>query len=237
MGERFKREIYSWAIVILVVLVLRVIFVEAYVIPTSSMEKTLLIGDALLVNRFIYGIKIPIPLTGIQMPLLPGREPQRGEIVVFKYPFENRDFVKRCVAVEGDTVEIIDKALYVNGARIEEPYVWHLDRRNFDGVTYDMSRYQDIWAHSHLGDTLGFYARDNFGPVVVPEECIFVMGDNRDNSHDSRFWGPLHKKYLKGKPLFIYFSFDPGREVPSFIEILKVWQWRAIRLVRIGKAT
>jgi len=220
-----------------VVLVLRVIFVEAYVIPTSSMEKTLLIGDALLVNRFIYGIKIPIPVTGIQMPLLPGRDPQRGEIVVFKYPFENRDFVKRCVAVEGDTVEIIDKALYVNGVRIEEPYAWHLDGRNFDGVIYDMRRYQKIWERSQLGDTLGFYVRDNFGPVVVPEECIFVMGDNRDNSHDSRFWGPLHKKYLKGKPLFIYFSFDPGREVPSFLEILKVWQWRAIRLVRIGKVT
>lgn len=237
MGERFKKELYSWAIVILVVLVLRVVFVEAYVIPTSSMEQTLLIGDALLVNRFIYGIKIPIPLTGIQMPLVPGRDPQRGEIVVFKYPFENRDFVKRCVAVEGDTVKIIDKVLYVNGVRIKEPYVRHLDRRNFDGITYDMSRYQAIWERSQLGDTLGFYVRDNFGPVVVPKECIFVMGDNRDNSHDSRFWGPLHKKYLKGKPLFIYFSFDPGREVPSFFEILKVWQWRAIRLVRIGKVT
>ena len=88
-----------------------------------------------------------------------------------------------------------------------------------------------------LIDVLGFYIRDNFGPVVVPEECIFVMGDNRDNSHDSRFWGPLHKKHLKGKPLFIYFSFDPGREVPSLLEILKVWQWKEIRLMRIGKVT
>ncbi len=237
MGDRIKREIYSWAIVILVVLVLRVIFVEAYVIPTGSMEKTLLIGDAVLVNRFIYGIKLPIPLTGIQIPVVPGRDPQRGEIVVFKYPFENRDFVKRCVAVEHDTVQIIDKALYVNGARVIEPYVVHLDRRNYDGINYDTKRYQQIWERAELYDVLGFYIRDNFGPVVVPEDCIFVMGDNRDNSHDSRFWGPLQKKHLKGKPLFIYFSFDPGREVPSLFEILKVWQWKEIRLSRIGKVT
>ncbi len=237
MGDRIKKEIYSWAIVLLIVLVLRVIFVEAYVIPTGSMEETLRIGDAVLVNRFIYGIKFPIPLTGIQIPVLPGRDPQRGEIVVFKYPFENRDFVKRCVAIEGDTVEIIDKVLFVNRTRINEAYVRHLDRRNYDRVTYDMKRYQEIWERSQLYDVLGFYIRDNFGPVVVPEDCIFVMGDNRDNSHDSRFWGPLHKKHLKGKPLFIYFSFDPGREVPSLLEILKVWQWKEIRLRRIGKVT
>jgi len=118
MGEKIKKEIYTWIIVIAVV-------VEAYVIPTGSMEKTLLVGDALLVNRFIYGIKIPIPFTGIQIPIIPGRTPQRGEIVVFKYPFENKDFVKRCVAVEGDTVEVINKALYINGKKVEEPYVWH----------------------------------------------------------------------------------------------------------------
>ena len=103
--EKLKREVYSWSLVIIVVLILRVIFVEAYVIPTASMEKTLLIGDALLVNRFIYGVKIPIPLSTTQIPVVPGRMPKRGEIVVFIYPFENRDFVKRCVGVSGDTVE------------------------------------------------------------------------------------------------------------------------------------
>jgi len=237
MGEKIKKEIYTWIIVIAVVLVLRVVFVEAYVIPTGSMEKTLLVGDALLVNRFIYGIKIPIPFTGIQIPIIPGRTPQRGEIVVFKYPFENKDFVKRCVAVEGDTVEVINKALYINGKKVEEPYVWHREPGVFHGVKYDREKYQKKWEDAELFDIFGMYVRDNFGPVVVPEDCIFVMGDNRDNSMDSRFWGPLHKKYLKGKPLFIYFSFDPGGEATSILDILKIWRWKEIRFARIGRVT
>jgi signal peptidase I len=221
--------------VIIVVLVLRVIFVEAYVIPTASMEKTLLIGDALLVNRFIYGVKIPIPLSSRQIPLIPGRMPQRGEIIVFRYPFENRDFVKRCVAIPGDTVELINKLLYVNGSEVDEPYVRHTARSTIRGVIADNRAYQDKWEKAELGRLIGQQVRDNFGPVVVPSDCIFAMGDNRDNSLDSRYWGPLHKRYLKGKPLFIYFSFDPGGEVSSFFEVFKIWQWKAIRLNRIGK--
>ncbi len=235
MSEKLKQELYSWGMVIVVVLILRVIFVEAYVIPTGSMEKTLLIGDALLVNRFIYGIKIPIPFTGTQIPLIPGRDPIPGEIVVFKYPFENRDFVKRCVAVEGDTVEVINKVLYVNHKRQDEPYVWHRDPENFHGVKIDPRIYQKRWEEAQLFDLFGARVRDNFGPVVVPKGCIFVMGDNRDNSMDSRFWGPLNKKYLKGKPLFIYFSFDMGGEARSFFDIFKIWRWRAVRLGRIGR--
>ncbi len=235
MKEKLMRTVYSWVVVIAVVLVLRVIFVEAYVIPTASMEKTLLIGDALLVNRFIYGVKIPIPLTTKQIPIIPGRMPQRGEIVVFRYPFENRDFVKRCVAVSGDTVEIINKVLYVNGQKTNEPYARYTDRATVRGVIADRRLYQEKWENAKLGDLIGQQVRDNFGPVVVPPECIFTMGDNRDNSLDSRFWGPLHKSYLKGKPLFIYFSFDPGGEVSSFFEVFKIWQWKAIRLNRIGE--
>lgn len=237
MSEKIKKEIATWVVVIIVVLILRAIFVQAYVIPTGSMEKTLLIGDALLVNRFVYGIKIPVPFSNHQISLIPGRNPKRGEIIVFQYPFEKRDFVKRCVAIEGDTVEIIDKVLYVNGNRIQEPYIRFQDRHIYDGVKYDQKIYQKQWIHADLSDIWGFHVRDNFGPVLVPEDCIFVMGDNRDNSMDSRFWGPLHKKFLKGKPLFIYFSFDPGREASSILDILKVWQWKSIRLMRIGKVT
>ncbi len=237
MNAKVKKEIYSWAVVILVVLVLRVVFVEAYVIPTSSMEKTLLVGDALLVNRFIYGIKIPIPFTGKQIPVIPGHSPERGEIVVFKFPFENRDFVKRCIAIAGDTVELKNKVLYINGKSWNEYYIWHQDRRIFPSGKLDAKIYQDKWQHAELADILGPYVRDNFGPVVVPKDNIFVMGDNRDNSADSRFWGPLHKKYLKGRPLFIYFSFDPGREASNLIDILKVWEWKSIRLSRIGRVT
>lgn len=235
MKARLKREIYTWSTVIIIVLILRAIFVEAYVIPTASMEKTLLIGDALLVNRFIYGVKIPIPFSSEQIPVIPGRMPERGEIVVFRYPFENKDFVKRCVAVENDTVQLIDKVLYVNGKLIDEPYVRHSDRDIFRGVTAERNLYQTKWEEAALANLIGLQVRDNFGPVIVPEDCIFAMGDNRDNSADSRFWGPLHKKYLKGKPLFIYFSFDPGGEVSSFIEVFKVWKWKSIRLYRIGR--
>ncbi|MBN2621183.1 signal peptidase I [candidate division WOR-3 bacterium] len=237
MGEWIKREIYQWGMVILVVIVLRAIFVEAYVIPTGSMEKTLLIGDALLVNRFIYGIKLPVPFSGDQIPIIPGREPRRGEIVVFQYPYENRNFVKRCVARAGDTVAVIDKVLYINGQRINEPYVWYKDSRVYRSIKYDPVLYQQKWENAELAEILGLHVRDNFGPVVVPDDHIFVMGDSRDNSADSRFWGPLHVKYLKGQPLFIYFSFDPGREAQNLWDILRVWEWKAVRLSRIGRVT
>lgn len=235
MKEAIKREIYTWTTVIVVVLILRAIFVEAYVIPTASMEKTLLIGDALLVNRFVYGVKIPIPFTTRQIPLIPGRMPRRGEIIVFRYPFENKDFVKRCVAVEYDTVRIIDKSLYVNGIKVAEPYKRHSDRTIIRGVIADSRTYQEKWEQAQLYDLISYQVRDNFGPVVVPKDCIFAMGDNRDNSADSRFWGPLNKGYLKGKPLFIYFSFDPGGEVSSFWEVFKIWKWKSIRVGRIGE--
>lgn len=195
----------------------------------------MLVGDALLVNRFIYGVKIPVPFSVHQIPLIPGRLPRRGEIVVFQYPYEKRDFVKRCVALERDTVQVINKVLYINGKEISESYVRHADFRMFESVDLDPELYQREWEQAELYDILGKYVRDNFGPVVVPKDYIFVMGDNRDNSMDSRFWGPLHKKNLKGKPLFIYFSFDLGREAQSLFDIIKVWQWKSIRLMRIGR--
>jgi signal peptidase I len=229
--EKLKREIYSWILVIIVVLILRAVFVEAYVIPTGSMEKTLLIGDALLVNRFIYGIKFPYT----QFQIIPGRMPNRGEIIVFKFPFENRDFVKRCVAIEGDTVEIVNKVLYVNGRIVDEPYKVHRDHRILPGYRNDGPHYQKKWEAAEFADLYGAYIRDNFGPVVIPKDCVFALGDNRDNSMDSRFWGPLHKKNLKGKPLFIYFSFNPGREATNLFQILQFWRWKEIRLNRIGR--
>jgi signal peptidase I len=233
MSTKVKKEIYSWGIVIIVVLVLRAVFVEAYVIPTGSMEETLLIGDALLVNRFIYGIKFPYT----QIPLISGRNPRRGEIIVFKYLFENKDFVKRCIAIEGDTVQVVNKEVYINSKRISESYIYHRDRRNFEGIKLDKKLYQKLWENAELINYVQDprYIRDNFGPIVVPRDCIFAMGDNRDNSLDSRFWGPLHKKFLKGKPLFIYFSFDMGGEATNLFDILKIWRWRAIRLSRIGR--
>ena len=232
---KIKREVYSWIVVICVVIVLRAVFVEAFVIPSGSMENTLLIGDALLVNRFIYGMKIPVPFSNTQIPLVPGRVPQRGDMVVFVSPFELKDVVKRCCAVPGDTVVIVDKVLYVNGERVVEPYVRHIDSRCFPHIAYDSVLYQQRWEAAELYDIFEHYVRDNFGPVVVPDDHIFVMGDNRDNSLDSRFWGPLHMKYLKGKPLFIYFSFDPGHEAATIFDLIRFWEWKGLRLSRIGK--
>jgi len=230
-----KNVVLSWSIVIGVVIILRATFIEAMVIPSGSMEKTLLVGDAVLVNRFIYGVKIPVPFTNKQIPVVPGRDPKKGEIIAFASPFENKTLVKRCVAVAGDTVEIINKSLYVNGKKQHEVYAQHSDRRVFRGAEVDKKLLQEQWEQGMLGDLIGLQARDNFGPVVVPDSCVFAMGDNRDTSFDSRFWGPLHTKYLKGLPLFVFFSFNPGQEGENLFDIIKIWQWKEIRLARIGK--
>lgn len=235
MRDKIIRSVLSWVVVIAIVLVLRATFVEAVVIPSGSMESTLLVGDALLVNRFIYGVKIPVPFSNQQIPLIPGRDPKIGEIIAFASPIENRYVVKRCVALSGDTVAVVDKILYVNGQARSEPYVQHTDKRYFRSIDADSAVYQQKWEQGKLADWMGVQVRDNFGPVVVPENYIFAMGDNRDTSFDSRFWGPLHKKYLKGLPLFIFFSFDPGQEGENLWDLVQVWRWKAIRLMRVGR--
>jgi signal peptidase I len=229
------KEMKSWFIAIAVVFVLKATFVEAYVIPTPSMEKTLLVGDAVLTNRFVYGIKIPIPLTGTQIPVIRGAQVQRGDIVAFLSPFENMNIVKRCIARAGDTVEIADKAVYVNGERLCEPYAMFTDEHTYRPYPCDRALYQERWEKAELAEVFGIHVRDNFGPVVVPRDHIFVMGDNRDVSYDSRYWGPLHTKYLKGKPLFIFFSLDPGDGASGVNDLLTFWRWQGIRLMRIGK--
>lgn len=228
--DRYVQSVWSWVQVIFFVLILRALVIQAYVIPTPSMEDTLLVGDALLVNRFVYGVKFPSSNANI----IPGRMPRRNEIIVFKFPFENRDFVKRCIAVAGDTVEIRDKVVYINNRPVDESFAYYRDDRVFPRVEVDREYFQRLWENAQAGDYYSPAIRDNFGPVVVPEDNVFAMGDNRDNSLDCRFWGPLHRKYLRGKPLFIYFSFDfPGGS--NMFDVFKVWTWRAIRLVRIGR--
>lgn len=220
--------------VIIAVLVLRATFMEAMVVPSGSMEKTLLTGDAILVNRFIYGISIPYS----NIRVYPGKMPEHGDIVAFLSPLENKNLVKRCIAVAGDTVEIINKVVFINGAPEREPYVWHDDERTFPAVHRPERNYQKAWQERMFVEdvkTLAFY-RDNFGPVVIPENCIFAMGDNRDNSLDSRFWGPVPRELLLGTPIFIYMSIDIGEEAQNLWELLRVWKWRGVRLDRIGKA-
>jgi signal peptidase I len=190
---------YLEAIVLAVVLtiVIRGLVVQAFRIPTGSMEDTLLVGDFLFVNKMVYGSEIDIGLGGerffyYRFPAI--REPKPGEVIVFRYPEDpSRDFIKRCVAVAGQQVEIRDKVLYVDGKAREEPYVVHKDPRIIPRETA---------------------SRDNFGPYVVPQGHLFMMGDNRDNSHDSRFWGALPRDLVKGKAMFIYWSWDPDRRLP-----------------------
>ena len=174
------------AIVIAVVLALfiRTFVVQAFKIPSGSMKETLQIGDHILVNKFIYGVKIPF----IRATLIPIKKPQQDDIVVFKYPENPKlDFIKRVVGVEGDVVEIRDKRLYINHELYERNYAIFKDNYIIPG---------------------GFNKRDNFGPITVAKDSLFVMGDNRDNSKDSRFWGFVNLKAVKGKAFMIYWSWN-----------------------------
>ena len=220
--EKSKLREYFEVIVVSIglALLVRTFIVGAFRIPTGSMEDTLLVGDFFLANRFIYRFTDPKP----------------GDVIVFKYPLDPRsDFVKRCVAVEGQTVQIKDKVLYVDGKRIENP----CQSKFVDPRIYQAS----------------LSTRDNFGPVRVPVGHLFMMGDNRDNSRDSRYWGFLDKRFIKGKAFILYFSWEqlPGdpkldrREGPfllalpefvfSFVKVLAFdivrVPWR-VRWSRIG---
>jgi len=181
---RLRENIEAIVIAVILALFIRAFVVQAFRIPSGSMEETLLIGDHILVNKFIYGVKLPFT----NMTLVPISNPERGDVIVFKYPEDpKKDFIKRCVAIGGDVIEGRDKILYVNGKPVEEPYVKITNNRAIH------KRYSK---------------RDNFGPMTVPEGKVFAMGDNRDNSHDSRFWGFVDLKTVKGKAFLIYFSWN-----------------------------
>ncbi len=198
MTTEFKKSTareYFESIVIAVILALfvRTFVVQAFKIPTGSMENNLLIGDHLLVNKFVFG---PAE-SGLERALLPMKPVKRLDIVVFKYPEEpERDFIKRVIGLPGETVELREKKVYINGRALDEPYVHFLE------------------APTHGGDAeiTSFDVRERYGPVTVPPDQYFVMGDNRDNSQDSRYWGFLRRDYIKGKALVIYWSYESGRE-------------------------
>jgi len=205
-GKSALRE-YLEAIALAVVLtvVIRGLVVQAFRIPSGSMEETLLTGDFLFVNKMVYGSEIDIGIGDYRLVhyrFPPLRRPERGDIIVFRFPEDpGRDFIKRCVATEGQRVEIRDKLLFVDGTRLEEPYAIHADPRT-------LAREVN--------------ARDNFGPVVVPKGHIFMMGDNRDNSLDSRFWGPLPVDLVKGKAMILYWSWDATRNQPRLSRLFRV---------------
>lgn len=190
-SAKSKVREYAEAIILALILALfiRTFVVQAFKIPSPSMVPTLLVGDHILVNKFLFGFRTPFA----DGKILAIREPERGDVIVFRYPRDRKlDFIKRAVAVGGETVEVREKQVFINGEPMAFPQAIFLD----------------------VGSLLA--GRDTFGPVTVPEGKVFVMGDNRDNSNDSRFWGFVDLEDVKGKAIVIYWSWDKSRTWPRF---------------------
>ena len=188
--SKFREYVEVVVTAVVLALIVRALIVQSYHIPSESMEDTLLKGDFLFASKFIYGAKVPF--TDYRLPAF--TDPKPGDVIIFKYPGDMKtDYIKRCIAVEGQTVEVRGKVLKIDGVVKKEDYVKYI----------------------HDGRVLSHY-----GPRTVPKGHLFVMGDNRDNSSDSRVWGMLDRKLVRGKALFIYFS------------VQKKWPW--IRFSRIG---
>jgi signal peptidase I len=184
--QKSKLREYVEAIILAVVIAffVRTFIIQAYKIPSGSMKQTLLIGDHILVTKFNYGVKLPL----LRSTLIPFGKPRRGDIVVFIYPEDrSKDFIKRMAGLPGDTIEIRDKQVFINNVPWKDPHERHVDKLVINGAVQP---------------------RDNFGPVTVPADSFFVMGDNRDESYDSRFWGFVHQQDILGKALVIYWSWN-----------------------------
>lgn len=204
----FRRWALEWlksiAIALVIWLVLRTFLVEAFRIPSSSMEHTLLVGDFLFVNKALYGAEVP--LVHARLPAV--REPRRLDIVVFDSKTEaGVKVVKRLIGMPGDTLEMLAGVLSRNGARQVESYAQHVDASS-DLADPEMRLWQLPYLAPGVDRESYRPTRDTWGPIVVPQGQYFVMGDNRDNSYDSRYWGFLDRRVLRGRPLFIYYSFD-----------------------------
>lgn len=203
------RMFWEWAksftIAVGLFLVVRAFLVEAFKIPSGSMERTLLVGDFLLVNKLIYGAEIP--LTPYHLPAL--RQPRRGDVVVFVWPEDHtKNFVKRLVGLPGDTLEMRDGVLYIEGVPQRERYITRTE------PDIDPSGEEFRWQRNYLirsaEASVGYHpSRNNWGPLIVPEGNYFVLGDNRDNSLDSRYWGFVPASLMRGRPMFVYYSFSP----------------------------
>ena len=198
----------SLAVAVVVWLILRTFVIEAFHIPSGSMENTLLIGDFLFVNKALYGAEVPL----IHKTLPAFREPRHGDVVIFDSVEEPIEVVKRLIGMPGDTLEMRGGVVYRNGSALSEPYALNTDPTKSESPI--MREKMRTWQLPHLvpGVDTSSYQPDlhEWGPIVVPPESLFVMGDNRDDSYDSRYWGFLPRKSVRGRPLVIYYSYDPG---------------------------
>jgi signal peptidase I len=194
---------------LILALIIKTFFIQAFKIPSGSMIPTLLKGDQILVNKFIYGTRIPLS----DVKVLEVREPRRGDIVVFEYP-EDRSihYIKRLIGLPGDTIEIVNKVVFVNGEKLDMP----------------QARFEDPEV---LPSAVS--VRDNFGPEIVPPHCYFMMGDNRDNSRDSRFWGFVDHSELVGNAVVIYWSWDI--ESGNLAERLQNVRWGRLGMVLLSR--
>lgn len=181
------------AVAVLLALFIRTFVVQAFKIPSGSMEPTLQIGDHILVNKFLYGIKLPY----LQKTLIPIGEPARDDVVVFIYPVDKtKDFIKRVVGLPGETIEIVGRKIYINRKPYGDQHGYYTEKRTDRGAKPSF----------------------HFGPVTVPEKHFFVMGDNRDHSYDSRYWGFVPAKSIKGKAFVIYWSWPRWRRFFHIID-------------------
>ncbi|HDP98643.1 MAG TPA: signal peptidase I [bacterium] len=230
---------YAEAILVAVIaaFILRIFVVQAFRIPTGSMKDTLLVGDFLLVNKFIYGVRTPdrIPLINVKIPYfrLPAiKEPEPGEIIVFKYPLDEKlDYIKRCIAVGGQTLEIRQGVVYIDG---KPEGAKKFIKRQYDPVEGEYINYYQISKNNGKTYTIRRYERanqylENLGPIKIPIGYVFGMGDNRDNSADSRAWGLIPRENVIGEALIIYFSWD--NHAPLYKIYKKIRFRRLVKLI------
>jgi len=226
--NKFRDFIEGLLVALVAALIIRQFVVQAYTIPTASMEKSLLIGDFLLVNKFNYGMRTPdwigIPYTdiGVNVPWvrLPAlRQPKPYDVIIFRYPLDEKlDYIKRCIAIEGQTLEVVDKTVIVDGEPFPSPpHMQFIDKRTLKRNEWPLA----FRTFNDLG------SRDNYGPITIPEKCYWAMGDNRDNSADSRSWGYVKHEHIVGQALIIYFSWNSRLPLSRFFS--------KIRFSRIGR--
>ncbi len=221
-AQKTFENVYSWVdtlwSALIIASVIMYFIIQAFKIPTGSMRMSLLEGDHLFAMKFIYGFRVPF---SDGKRILPIKSVKKGDVVIFQCPPEalsviertkgiKKDYIKRCIALEGDKVEIIDKKLFVNDKEVQESYVDYADSEVYTNFSLfeNQEEYQQAWEKGKFATLPPAFVRDNFGPIIVPKGHYMVMGDNRDYSFDSRYWGPLPDKYLKGKALIVYWPIN-----------------------------